>query len=555
MLCSGIIYPQGSYVSMGRDVTEQTRATQASDAAYLELEERYRQLAEQSPDAIAIHQGGRMVFINTAGVKLLGADRPEMVLGKSVFDFVHPDLLPLARERARQVVANRTPAGTVEERFVRLDGEMIDVQVTSMPITYGGKPAAQIMIRDITDRRQAEAQLRISERRYQRIFESAGVAIFEEDVSFVVAELDALAAAGVRDVRAYLEAHPDFVWRAVSLMRIIDVNQAAVEMFRARDKAHLLSSLAEILAPDSLPVLIEEFVALAEGRISFEAELALRTLEGNRIDVLLTMRLPAEPSQGDHTLVTLMDITDRKRAETAVAQALATAEDALRVRAEFLSVATHELRTPVTSLRAAAQFLNREFHRAGEQLPQQLARMADVVDRQTVKLARMVDQLLDFSRLEAGRLVLERQPTDLMAIVHGVAELGRTLSERHKVVVQGPKTLMLSIDPLRLEQALINLVSNAVKFSPAGGTVTVTVDDSRRDVVEIAVVDEGVGVPEGHRERIFERFYQVETSERSTGMGLGLYITREIVELHGGRIRQEPAVTGGSRFAFTLPRA
>ncbi len=535
-------------------MTEKSQAPKASEAAYLELEERYRQLAEQSPDAIAIHQGGRMVFINPAGVQLLGADHPDAVLGKSVFDFVHPDLLPLARERARQVVGNRMLAEPLEERFIRLDGEVIDVQVTSMPITYGGTPAAQLMIRDITDRRQAEAQLQVSERRYQRIFESARVAILEVDFSAVKAELDSLVAAGVVDLHAYLHAHLEFVQRAMSLVRVVDANQAAVEMFRARDKAQLLSSVADIILPEAEPVFIEEFVALADGRSLFEAELGLQTLQGERIDVLLAMRFPTEVGQGEQTLVSLMDITDRKRAETAVAQALATAEDALRVRSEFLSVATHELRTPVTSVRAAAQLLQREILRARDQLPEQLVRMGEVVEQQTLKLARMVDQLLDFSRLDAGRLVLDRQPADLMPIVHEVAELGRTISDRHAVRVHGPKTLVLTLDSLRLEQGLINLVSNAVKFSPAGGLVTITVDDANPDMVEIAVVDEGLGVAEEHRERIFERFYQVETSERSKGLGLGLYITREIVELHGGRIWQEPAPGGGSRFVFTLPR-
>jgi PAS domain S-box-containing protein len=534
-------------------MSSETPRAGLTDPAFAELEERYRQLAEFSADAIVISQGGRIVYANPTGALLIGANDPSDLLGKRVFEFVHPDLIAVAQERARRVVTGRTLAETIEERWVRLNGQVIDVEVMSMPIRFEGQPAAQIVIRDITLRKQAEAQLRESERRYRTIFETVGVAIWEKDFSAVKSALDALPWDEITDLRAYLHAHPEFVGRAMSLVRIVDVNPSGLAMVGAQDLRGLVASLPDIFLPESADMFIEELAVLAEGGSWLHGESALRTLQGDRLDVLITMRLPGAAFPEEYALVSLTDITDRKRAEAAVTQALATAEHALQVREEFLSVATHELRTPITSLRTAAQFVRRQFELAEATLPQGLLRMARVMDEQTEKLGRMVDQLLDLSRLEAGRLVLDRRRVDLMAIVHGVADLGRTLSSRHEMVVNGPPSLVLDADPLRIEQVLVNLVGNAVKFSPGSGAITITVSTPTSGIAEVAVTDAGIGVPEEHRERIFERFYQVEPSERATGMGLGLYISRQIVELHGGHIWMEAPNAGGACFVLSLP--
>jgi signal transduction histidine kinase len=278
----------------------------------------------------------------------------------------------------------------------------------------------------------------------------------------------------------------------------------------------------------------------------------IRSVHGDPIDVLFTVRFPSAEDSGDAVLVSLVDITHRKGAELAVTQALATAEDALRVREEFLSVATHELRTPLTSLRMAAQYVRRRFEREPDGLPDWCFSLANMMDEQSRKLARMVDQLLDLSRLEGGRLVPERQQVDLMPIVREVAEIGRTFSKSHAVVVLGPDELYLDVDPLRIEQVLVNLVTNAVKFSPSGGDVTIGVD-SLADSIQIRVTDQGIGIPDEYREHIFERYFQVERSERGTGLGLGLFVSQQIVELHGGRIWIETPPFGGTQVIVSLP--
>ncbi|HEY8489371.1 MAG TPA: ATP-binding protein [Dehalococcoidia bacterium] len=253
------------------------------------------------------------------------------------------------------------------------------------------------------------------------------------------------------------------------------------------------------------------------------------------------------------------EIAHRQQAEARLQEALAAeraareaAEAALRLRDEFLSIAAHELRTPLTSLRGYAQMAQRRLTRDGGE-PERLAQSLQAITGQVDKLARLITQLLDVSRLEAGRLTLEREPTDLTALVEQAATAARTATDRHVITVDAPASVEARVDPLRLEQVLANLLDNAVKYSPDGGRVEVTLSEPRDGAVELSVRDHGLGIPPEQRGRIFERFHQAHGSGYRSGMGLGLYISRQIVELHGGEVRAEFPPDGGTRIVVRLP--
>jgi signal transduction histidine kinase len=239
-------------------------------------------------------------------------------------------------------------------------------------------------------------------------------------------------------------------------------------------------------------------------------------------------------------------------AERARLAAEAAAQE-VRLRDEFLSVAAHELRTPVTGLRTAAQVILRQVVRGGEISPERLTRMASVIDQESDKLGRLVSQLLDLSRLEGGKLALERSEVDVVALARAVVERVQAHAPRSNIRVQGEESLRGWLDPLRIEQLLINLLDNAIKYSPEGGEILVECTNPTAETVQIAVRDHGIGLAAADHERIFERLYRVDESERTTGLGLGLYISREIVERHGGRIWAESPPDGGTRFVVTLP--
>jgi signal transduction histidine kinase len=233
-----------------------------------------------------------------------------------------------------------------------------------------------------------------------------------------------------------------------------------------------------------------------------------------------------------------LEILERKRAEEA--------------RDEFLSVAAHELKTPLTSLRGFVQVLLRQSEKGSPADPVRLTQALRTIDEQTQKLSRLVAQLLDVSRIDAGRLVVDTKPLNLVTLVEDAVAAARTRCGGHLVSLRAPTSLLAPVDPLRFEQVLTNLLENAIKFSPAGGRVDVAV---RRDGGQalIAVTDHGVGVPPEHRDRIFDRFFQVPQGGSVAGMGLGLYISRQIVELHGGRLTAEFPPEGGTRLLVALP--
>jgi signal transduction histidine kinase len=224
------------------------------------------------------------------------------------------------------------------------------------------------------------------------------------------------------------------------------------------------------------------------------------------------------------------------------------------LRDEFLSVAAHELKTPLTSLRGFAQLLMRQLDH--DEVPDavRLRQALSAIDQQSAKLARLVNQLLDVSRIDAGRLVLDRKVADVVGIVEEVVATSRVNTFRHEFTVRAPSGALAMVDPLRLEQVVRNLVDNAIKYSPDGGPIVLEVDKSREaGVVRLTVSDRGLGVPVAHRPLIFERFHQAHPERGGGGMGLGLYISRQIVELHGGRLEAEFPDGGGTRMVVTLP--
>jgi PAS domain S-box-containing protein len=233
----------------------------------------------------------------------------------------------------------------------------------------------------------------------------------------------------------------------------------------------------------------------------------------------------------------------------------AVAEATVKARDEFLAVAAHELKTPLTSLRLAGQMLLRRMEQGEAPDMVALERSLRLVDRQIDRLAHLVTHLLETVRLQTGTMELDRKHTDLGELVRDVAEQVQTQTSLHQLVVRAPEQVCVPVDALRFEQVVLNLLDNAVKFSPEGGQIDVDLEQLPEGGTRLAVRDRGLGVSPEHRAHLFERFYQAHGREHRSGMGLGLYITREIVERHGGSIRAEFPPDGGTRFVVELPAA
>lgn len=229
-----------------------------------------------------------------------------------------------------------------------------------------------------------------------------------------------------------------------------------------------------------------------------------------------------------------------------------------RLKDEFIATASHELRTPVTLIRALAQLsLLDAGGRQEEEETEAVANLQGIID-QTDRVTRLLNQMLDTSRIDTGKLVLRQQEVQLTALLEQEADRWRITHPSHTFLLDlahapGPQRTVIA-DPEKILEVLANLVANAVKYSPPGSPVTVGVRDVKGSV-EVWVKDEGMGVPPGDREAIFAKFYRSPNAvncDRS-GLGLGLYISRRLIELHGGRIWLDPHPGRGSTFRFTLP--
>ena len=256
----------------------------------------------------------------------------------------------------------------------------------------------------------------------------------------------------------------------------------------------------------------------------------------------------------------IRDVTERLNAEDERAALLAreqSARDAAAVRArdEFLCVAAHELKTPVTSLRGYAQLLLRQLRAQGVLDMELTTRALNVIDQSSGRLDELVSRLLDVSRIQAGKLALDPRETDVVPLVWRTVDAAQLRTTEHRLKVRAPASLWALIDPLRFEQVVSSLLDNAVKFSPPSTRIDVVVSTDGPSV-RLTVRDRGDGIRPEHRAQIFDSFRQAEQPDHLTrrrGIGLGLYVSREIVHLHGGRVDVQSPPGGGTRFVVTLP--
>ncbi len=267
------------------------------------------------------------------------------------------------------------------------------------------------------------------------------------------------------------------------------------------------------------------------------------------------------PFAGDATDQSLLELQAFMAVAAVMTLALAAAELELR-RAEarevaerdaFIAVAAHELKTPITSLRLATQLLQRNVARGMAPTDPELRDSLVIVEQQSHRLGRLVTELLDSARLRSGRLVLDPAEADVVEVVGRAVTAARSTTARHEIVLTAPPRLDVLLDALRLEQVVGNLLDNAIRFSPQGGRIDVELTTDEREGLRLTVSDHGAGVLPAHRDEIFDRFFHVNASDQSAGLGLGLYVSRQIVELHGGRIVADFPDGGGTKMVVSIP--
>ena len=524
---------RAAYAELDQRVSERTAALEHANAALHESLALFRGVTESTPDLIYVKdREGRLVMANPATIKLIGKPESE-ILGRTDRDYFSD------AAQAEQLMENDRrvmTSGRVEriEEVVQTSEGVRTYLSTKSPLRdVSGKVVGLIGVAtDITERKRMENELREAQRFTQGLLETAPIILYLFDPlqrRIVYARGMGLAGLGYTP-SDLLKTEPE--------------------------------QLARMVHPDDVPRLethLRQYDSPSDGLR--ELEFRCRHHAGEWRWLQTRERLFQPGDGGTLVLGVAVDITDRKRAEIererlmAVEQRLRMdAERANRAKDEFLAIVSHELRSPLNALRGWGFLLSN----ARPLDPALIERATSAIKRNVDHQARLIDDLLDTSRIMSGKLTIEHRPLGLAEVVTGALEVVRpsALAKRITVQTQGAtETITIEGDSARLHQVLVNLLSNAVKFTPEGGQITVATR-VRNGRAEIAVSDTGSGIERDFLPRVFDRFSQADTSttRKHGGLGIGLALVRHLTELHGGRVRAESDGPGkGSTFTVDLP--
>jgi len=394
-------------------------------------------------------------------------------------------------------------------------------------------------------------ELAASEARYRGLFEATPVPLWEEDFSQIRRFLDNLRGQGVHDLRKYLEANPTVIDEAMSHLQILDVNRAALHSVRETDKARLLGNLKGMIQPENRRSFLDQLMAMAAGHTEYQGENRHLTLAGdhNYLNVRWSA-MPGYEADLSRAVVQVLDVTDRYEADQQRVE-LVVERERVAVLQQFISSVHHDLMTPVTALKTGLYLLDKTI--TDDKQRERIERL----NIQVSFLEKLIQDMLMMSRLD--KLVqddLQLHADDLNALINGLVNYYQPIanSKRLKLErdIQSPIP-SVRMDTEQLKRAFANLIDNALKFTPEGGTISV-VTEQKAGGICVEIRDTGPGVSDDETERIFERFYRGATHRPSDGgTGLGLTISRKIIEAHGGQISVHQAEKGGAIFRVLLP--
>ena len=334
-------------------------------------------------------------------------------------------------------------------------------------------------------------------------------------------------------------------------MNVVDVNPRMASLLRIEPRVMVGAPVAKFLHPEEFARVYQIFQPLWKGEVD-TVESDSRAIRADNTEVWLHWSATGVRNSAGRIeyFIAMYEDTDAEHAANEAAAAhLAGLERLNRLKSEFVSLVSHEFRTALVGISGFSEMIRDE-----DVSVEEAKGYAGDINKDAERLNRMINDILDLDRIEAGRLVLQPQPVDINSVLDDAVDRARAASSKHQIVCQGDlSNPVVQCDPDRIAQVMANLLSNAIKYSPDGGEITVS-SIAHDGHVDVSVRDHGIGIEPDFAQRLFSRYERYEKKTSGIiGTGLGLAITRQIVEMHGGRIWVESEPGAGADFRFTLP--
>ena len=527
---------------------------------------------EQNPDElttirVALNSISDAIIIFDEEDRIVAFNNKQLELFPSVAKHLKPglkyrDLLKLQIESGQIESAIGREEEWIEQRVQQHqnpDGKPIEqifadgriIRLTESRTPSGGYVALRT---DITELRLAEERRKASEARYRRLFDYAGVAMWDEDLSAVVSRLDELRAEGVSDLRTFLKDNLEEAYSLARLIRINSVNEATLALYGISSAEEFDQNLIKMVDDDSVHSIIDIMCAIWDGEEQYMAEITHPGMDGTEMTVLIV--IPMADADWQHVPVSGIDITARKRVEAEVEKAREAAQEADRAKSQFLANMSHELRTPLNAIIGFSSII-RDQAFGPDATDRYVGYAQDILDSGD-HLLKIINDILDLSRIESGKVVFNEEHVHLGAVLKAACKTVADRAEDSDLTMRLPDAGMetgLLGDPRLITQIFLNLLTNAIKFTPRHGEVNLTIKSHGDGQVSISVSDTGVGISEQDMPLVLSTFGQAaDAMTRATeGTGLGLPIVLSLMKLHGGELQLQSQPGVGTTATVTFP--
>lgn len=469
----------------------------------------------------------------------------------------YPEILEVMRTGKPLLIddAQRHPLlNDVRERLAHLDFNMILV----LPVIYQSEVIGTLMLRTVRNNPPfTESEIhfcRLVANVSANALKNARLYELVRDESFELREAKIRIEEELRAKEVYesLFEHASEGLMAVNVRGEISyVNTGALEIFGCGREAAAKLTLQDVLAEESLREALENHINFFLGRTyRKKLDLIVVSKEGGKRYVQVSVS--DHRLLGQYCIISFMDVTEERKREFDLREANARLMDMDRIKSEFLNTAAHELRTPITVVHGYSTLV-RDL--GLDNLTEQQSEYIHAAIQGTEMIMEFVEDLLDLARMKSGTLELKLEEKEIMEPIREVYKVFAPFASQKGVMLVMDATeedIRACFDHEKVERVLINLIGNAMKFTPEGGTIGILVDRAG-DEVRISVTDNGPGIPQECLPRIFEEYYQIDPDDSRPGSGLGLPICKRIVEAHNGRIWVNSQLSRGSRFTFSLP--